>query len=261
MNREKYIQIESKNALLELLKEGRRFQRIFLAQNAYKDPKTEEIIVEAAKQHVPVNKVTRRILDRRARTSSCESVIGLMEQQNQMKLNELLEDIYSKDDQPFLLVFDHIKYSLNIGAITRTAFGAFVNGIITPIKKANLINNETIRISMGACERIPFVEMNLFQAIKELQEKGIRCVALEVGGVPHYKADLTGPIAIILGAEDVGVSEKILERCDQIVSLPMREGIGSLNVNASAGIVMYEKIRQEAMRMEKLQQAEVLESE
>lgn len=251
MNREKYIQIESKNALLELLKEGRRFQRIFMAQNAYKDSKTADILEEARKRSVPVTIVSRRILERRARTSSCESVIGLMEQQNQWKLEALLEEVYSRNDQPFFLVFDHIKYSLNIGAITRTAFAAFVNGIVTPIKKANLINDETIRVSMGACERIPFVEMNLFQAIKDMQDKGIKVVAVEVGGTPYYKADLTGPIAIILGAEDVGVSPKVLERADLTISLPMREGIGSLNVNATAGIIMYEKIRQEAMKMEK----------
>jgi 23S rRNA (guanosine2251-2'-O)-methyltransferase len=251
MARTKYIQIESKNALLELLKDGRKFQRIFMAQNAFKDAKTAEIVIEAAKRQVPVTTVSRRILDRRSRTSTCESVIGLMEQENQWKLDTLLQEVYSKGEVPFFLIFDHIKYSLNIGAITRTAFASFVNGIITPIKKENLINNETIRVSMGACERIPFVEMNLFQAMKELQELGIRVVALEVGGVPYFKSDLTGPIAIVLGAEDVGVSTKVLERADQTISLPMREGIGSLNVNASAGIILYEKIRQEALKLEK----------
>ncbi|MBD3328957.1 hypothetical protein GF357_00475 [Candidatus Dojkabacteria bacterium] len=249
MARRKYVQIENKNALLELLREGRKFQRIFVAHNAFKDPKTKEILDEAHKADVPINKVARRDLDRRSRTAARESVIGLMLPQNQWNLDDLLEKLYSKKEDPFFLIFDHVRYSLNIGAIMRTAFGGFVNGVITHIKKASFLTDEALRISMGACERIPVVEMNLFSAIKELQDNAIKVIGLETGGEPYFNVDLTGPVAIVLGAEDVGISPRVLERVDEVATIPMREGIGSLNVNASASIMIYEKVRQEAVAM------------
>lgn len=249
MARNKYVQIENKNALLELLREGRKFQRIFVAHNAYNDAKTKEILDQAHKANVPVNKVARRDLERRSRTSAKESVIGLMIPQNQWKLDDLLDNLHEKHEDPFFLIFDHVRYSLNIGAIMRTAFGGFVNGVITHIKKASFLTDEALRISMGTCERIPVVEMNLFSAIKELHENAIRVVALETGGKPHFEVDLTGPVAIILGAEDIGVSTRVLEKSDEIATIPMREGIGSLNVSASAAVMIYEKVRQEAALM------------
>jgi len=245
MARRKYVQIESKNAMLELLKAGREFARIFIANNAYKDPKTKEIISEAGKRRVPVTKVARRELIRRARTQNAESVIGLMYSGNNWDLDTLLDDLFSKKESPFFLLFDHLKYSLNIGAIMRTAFGGFVNGVITPIKKEAFLTDESMRISVGACERIPIIEMNLFAALKKLREEDIRIIALETGGKPYFQSDLTGPVAFVIGAEDTGISNGILDKCDSVVSIPMREGIGSLNVGVSTGILIYEKVRQE----------------
>lgn len=246
--RRKFIQIESKNAILELLKEGRKFTRIFMAQNAFKDSKTDEILKEAKAREIPIEVVSRRIVNRRSKTSSTESVVALMEPTNSWDMKDLLEDIYSRHDDPFFLIFDNVKYGQNVATIMRTAFAAFVNGIVTPIKKENLLSDEIIRISMGASERIPIVEMNLFAAIKELQKNGVKVITLDMEGETYFQADLTGPIAIVMGAEDMGVSDKITERADGKISIPMKAGIGSLNVGASAAIVMYEKIRQEAQK-------------
>lgn len=244
--RKKFIQIESKNAILELLKEGRKFVRISMAQNAYKDVKTQEIVQEAKKLGVPVEVIARRILNKRSKTTSAESIIAILNSSNNMDLDELLADLHERNEEPFFLMFDNIKYSQNIGAIMRTAFAGFVNGIITPVKRDNILNDEVMRISMGACERIPIVEMNLFAAIKDMQKDGIRVFTLDMDGETYFNENLTGPIAIVLGAEDVGISEKINERADGAISIPMKAGIGSLNVSASAAIVVYEKIRQEA---------------
>ena len=245
MPKAKFVQIESKNALLELLREGRDFDKIFAVGNAFKDPKSKEIFELARKKKVPILKVSRRVINRKLRSSSSESIIGYMYSQNDWKLTELLDKIYGNGKQPFFLILDNLKYTQNIAAIMRTAFGVGVNGIIVNPQKKSLVSDETLRISMGAAERVPLVEMNLFNALKTLKKNDIKVYAVDMDGENYYEKNLTGPIAFILGAEDVGISHGILAKIDGTVSIPMREGIGSLNVSASGAILVYDKLRQE----------------
>jgi len=158
---------------------------------------------------------------------------------------ELLDSIYKDKKLPFFLILNDLKYSQNIAAIMRSAFAAGVNGVIVNPQKKSIVSDETIRISMGAAERIPLVEMNLFNALKTLKENDIKVYAVDMDGEYYYDADLTGPVAFVMGAEDVGISAGIMERVDSKISIPMREGIGSLNVSASAAVLVYEKLRQE----------------
>jgi 23S rRNA (guanosine2251-2'-O)-methyltransferase len=245
MSKTRFVQIESKNAILELLQEGRNFDKLYIASNAFKDEKTKEIVKIAGQKHIPILKVSRKIITRRLRSSNCESIIGYMYSENNWDLNELLDKLSQEGKQPFFVVLDNLKYTQNIAAIMRTAFGAGVNGIIVNPQEKNIVTNETIRISMGAAERIPLVETNLFNAVKILKKNDIKVCAVHMEGIPFYERNLKGPIALVLGAEDEGVSSGILERVDSKISIPMREGIGSLNVSATGAIVIYEKLRQE----------------
>jgi 23S rRNA (guanosine2251-2'-O)-methyltransferase len=244
MTQPNIIQIESKNALLELLKEDREFEHIYIASNAFKDQKTQEIVKLARDKGVPVIKVPRRTLNRKARTGA-ESVVGIMISQNSWDLDELLDKVYEENKIPFFLILDDIKYTQNIAAIMRTAYAVGVNGVILPPSHKGIITDKTMRISMGAVERIPLVEMNLFEAVKKIKQEDIKIVGVHMDGQPYYEADLVGPVAFILGAEDVGISTGMLDRVDKKIRIPMKEGIGSLNVSVSAGVLMYEKLRQE----------------
>ena len=235
-------------ALLELLKEGRDFERIYVSSNAYKDDKTKEIVDIAGRKRIPMFKISRREINRRLRTSKSENIIGMMYSQNDWKLPDLLDKLYEEKKQPFLLMMDDIKYTQNIAAIMRTAFAGGVNGVIISPQKKNIVTNETIRISMGAAERIPIAEMGLFEAMKELKKNDIKIVGITMEGKAYFESNLKGPIALVLGAEDYGISTGVLERCDEKISIPMREGIGSLNVSASAAVLIYEKLRQEVSK-------------
>jgi 23S rRNA (guanosine2251-2'-O)-methyltransferase len=245
MSKPKFVQVESKNALLELLREGREFEKIFVAGNAFKDDKSKEIFRLAQKNNIPIVKLARRSINRKLRSSSAESIIGYMYSQNAWSLKELLDKIYGDGKQPFFLILDNLKYSQNIAAIMRTAFAAGVNGVIVNPQKKSLISDETLRISMGAAERVPLVETSLFSALKTLKENDIKIYAVDMEGDYYYDKDLRGPVSFILGAEDVGISPGIMERVDGKISIPMREGVGSLNVSASAAVLTYEKLRQE----------------
>ncbi len=245
MPRQKFVQIESKNAIIELLQEGREFMKILIANSAYKDPKTQDILMLASKRRVPIERISRKSLQKHVKSGNVESVVGLMVADNMWKLSDLLVKLREDNKFPFFIILDHVKYDQNIAAILRTAYASGVNGVITPIDVKNFLNNETIRISMGASLRIPIIEMNLFTAIKELQKEGVRVYALDMDGKLFYQEDLRGSVAFVLGAEDVGVSSKVMERVDAKLTIPMREGIGSLNVSASGAVMMYEKLRQE----------------
>jgi 23S rRNA (guanosine2251-2'-O)-methyltransferase len=245
MANEKLIQIESKNALLELLHDNKQILRIHHAMQGFNDAKTAEILRIARERKIPIIEASRKSLNRMAKGGSIESVVGVMVAQNQWKLDELIEKVYSQGLNPFFLLLDHLHYEQNVGAVLRTAFASGVNGIITPLKRDNFLTSESIRISMGAALRIPIVEMNLFSSLAMLKKSSIRIIAVTMDGVEYYKADLKGPVAFVLGAEDTGISTRMLEKSDEHISIPMREGIGSLNVGASAAVVCYEKLRQE----------------
>ena len=245
MAKQHFIQIESKNALLELLREEKEFEHIYIASSAYRDEKTKEIIDLATKRKIPIIRVPKKTLTRRLKSSKSESVVGMMISQNYWTFEELLESIYSADKMPFFIILDNVKYSQNIGAILRTAFAVGVNGVITSPSEVPFINDESMRVSMGAAERIPLVEMNLFTAVKELKRNDIKIFATDMEGKTYFESNLKGPCAFILGAEDVGLSAGMLERADEKISIPMKEGIGSLNVSVSAGVLLYEKLRQE----------------
>ena len=244
MPKSRFYHIGSKNALLELLREGFEFEKILVATNAFKDPKTKEILSLAHKSKIPVVKTSRRVINRRSKGGGMESIVGLLIPTNTFSLETVINNIFDNGFEPNILVLDHLKYAQNIGAIFRTAYASGVNCVILPNKEFGYINEEVARISMGACFRIPVVNLSIINAIRILQKSGIPIYAIHMDGVEYYKADLTGPKAFIIGAEDVGVSSKVLENVEKKISIPMREGIGSLNVSVSAGVVLFERFRQ-----------------
>ncbi len=240
-----HIQVDNKNAILELLKAGKSFEKIFVAENAFKDSKSLEILKEARKRKVPIIKISRRSINRKSRSGGTKSIMGLLIPENSWKLDDLLVDIFSKKQQPFFLIIDHIKYAQNLGAVFRVALASGVNGIILPVSQKGHIDSEVTRVSMGASERVPIVEMSIFSAMKILKGNDIKIFALNSKGNIYYETDLKGPMAFVIGPEDEEVSSKILERVDNKISIPMREGVGTVNIAVGVGVICYEKLRQE----------------
>ena len=239
-----HIQVDNKNAILELLKADKEFSKIYVAYNAYKDSKTQELVKEARKRDIEIIKLPRRSMDKKTKGGS-KSVIGMLVSQNSWSLDDLLTDLFIQKQPPFFVILDNLKYTHNLGSIMRTAYASGVNGVIVPVRRESYIDGEVTRISMGASERVPLVEIGLFDAIKRLKEEDIKIIGLEKEGEIHYKSDLKGPVAFVLGSEDEGISSKMLERIDKKVYIPKREGLGEINIAVGAGILCYEKLRQE----------------
>ncbi|MFH1671675.1 MAG: RNA methyltransferase [Candidatus Portnoybacteria bacterium] len=241
------IRIRNKNAILELLKNGADFEKIVLADDLMRDDLTKEILSIANSQNVPIKKIPRRKMDKGRSGKSQEVLVGFLIPKNDWSLDNLLDDLLKRNCDPFFLLINRIGYANNIGLIARTAFAAGVNGLIFQAEKSQFFNEETLHFSMGAIARIPLVKMSVFEALKELRKNNIKTFSLQMDGAAYFKENLSGPVAFVLGAEGKGVSEKVSSRCDKKLAIPMSQGIDSINVGASAAVILYEKVRQEGM--------------
>jgi len=157
-----------------------------------------------------------------------------------------LYDLIEKTESPLILVLEGVQDPHNLGACLRTASGAGVTACIAPTKGACGITDTVRDISCGGTEDVPFLKVrNLAQTLRKLQEKGIRLVATADQATESlYEVDLTGPLGIILGSEGWGVRRKTADNADHRVSIPMKGRVDCLNVSVSAGVCLFEAVRQ-----------------
>lgn len=157
-----------------------------------------------------------------------------------------LTRILSGVTHPFLLILDCVQDPHNLGAILRTADGAGVHAVIAPKDKAVGITETVRRISVGAADHIPFFQVtNLARTMEQLKENGVWFVGTSDRAEKElYEIDLTGPIALVLGAEEKGMRRLTEERCDFLGKLPMAGSVDCLNVSVATGICLFEAVRQ-----------------
>lgn len=241
----KSLIVRNKNAILELLKGECKFEKIQIVVDLDQDELTQKIMEQAAKDNVSIEVSAYEKMPKRREGEGREVIVGYVIPNNEIKLNDLIDEIYSKKETPFFVLVNRVEFKNNIGIIARTAFAAGVNGIIYQGDDDEFINEETIQYSIGTIARIPIVKMGIFEALKELKRNDIKTFCTMMTGQSIYKTRLTGAVAIVLGAEDKGISEDVAHKCDEQISIPMKVGLDSLNVGISAGIVMYEKVRQD----------------
>ncbi|MCX6807727.1 MAG: RNA methyltransferase [Patescibacteria group bacterium] len=243
----KAIRVRNKNAILELLQDNVDFEKIILAENLEQDSLTKEILSVAKSLGVNIEKVPRWEIAKRRDSENREVLVGVLAQNKDWSLRELLADLDEKRQDPFFLLLNRVDYENNIGIIARTAFAAGVNGLIFQGAKEQFFNEETVHFSIGAIARIPLIKMSIFDALHELKKNDIKTFSIQMDGTDYFSEDLSGSIALVLGAERKGLSDGVSKRCDKQIAIPMRKGIDSLNVGMSAAIILYEKVRQEGV--------------
>lgn len=241
----KILKIRNKNAIIELLRSGANFEKISIVKDLEQDNLTKEIILTAKSRGILIETSPIQRMTKRRSGQTREVLVGFLVPENIRSLRDLLDELYKKKQDPFFLLINRVDFESNIGVIARTAFAAGVNGLIFQGDEDRFLNEETLHFSMGAIVRIPLVKMNVFEALKELQKNRIKTFCLQMGGDVYYNENLSGPVAFVLGAEGRGVSDEVLSRCDKKISIPMQQGVDSINVGVSAGIVLYEKVRQD----------------
>lgn len=243
--------IEGRNMVLEALRSGERtLHKIFMVASRRKPGPLGEIKQLARKKGIQVEEVGKGHLNQLSVTRNHQGVIALAAAKEYVGLADILNRARERREEPFILILDGIQDPHNLGALLRSAEGAGVHGVIIPKHRAASLTAAVGRASAGAMEYMAVAQVtNLTRAIKELQEQGIWVAGAHPQGEKLYTdADLTGPIAIVIGAEGRGIRRLIKENCDFLLSLPMKGRISSLNASVAGSLFMYEVVRQRALR-------------
>jgi len=206
---------------------------------------TGELLRLAKLYAVPVQKVPMEKLNRITRKNH-QGVIAFISPITYGSLEQLIPTLYEEGRSPFILVLDRVTDVRNFGALARTAEAAGVDAILIPSRGSVSVSGDAVKTSAGALHRIPVCrEDNLKIALEFLKMSGLKIAAIsEKSTETLWQANLKGPIALILGSEEDGISPEYLKKADVHLSIPMIGKVASLNVSVAAGIALYEVVRQ-----------------
>lgn len=244
-NEEFQDQVEGRNSVLELLDSDRDINKIFI-ERGEKHGSINKIIAKAREKKVVIVEVDRQKLNKMAQTENHQGVIAIVPPFNYCEVKDILDEAYRKNEKPFILILDGIEDPHNLGAIIRTAETAGVHGIIIPKRRACNVNSTVYKVASGAVEHMKIARVNnLNDEIKYLKDNDVWVYGTAVEASKYYyEENLTGAIAIVIGNEGKGMSNLVKENCDVLLKIPMKGKISSLNASVSAGIVMYEVVKQ-----------------
>ena len=238
-------QLEGRNALQEALRAGRTIDKVFIAEGDT-DKGLQRLAAQAKEAGAVVVPVDRRKLDMMSFTHAHQGVITLAAAHEYATIDEIMEEAAARGQAPLIVICDELTDPHNLGAIMRSAECAGAHGVIIPKRRSVGLTATVAKASAGAVEYMKVARVtNINNAIQELKERGVWVFGTAAeGSIPMYKADLTGPAAIVIGNEGDGMSPLVRKNCDVMVSIPMQGRISSLNASAAAAILLYEAVRQ-----------------
>ena len=238
-------QLEGRNALTEALRAGRTIDKVFIADGDT-DRGLQRLAAEAKEAGAVIVPVDRRKLDQMSFTRSHQGVIALAAAHDYYTIDDILEEAASRGENALIVICDELSDPHNLGAIMRSAECAGAHGVIIPKRRSVGLTATVAKASAGAVEYMKVARVtNINNAINDLKGKGVWVFGTAAeGSVPMYKADLTGPAAIVIGNEGDGMSPLVRKNCDMLVHIPMKGRISSLNASAAASILLYEAVRQ-----------------
>lgn len=245
MEKEEYNdQVEGRNAVLELLESGKDINKILVA-NGEKHGSIHKILAIAKERKIIVTEMERNKLNQIAQTPNNQGVIAIVPPYDYCEVDDILEEAKRKNEMPFILILDGIEDPHNLGSIIRTAETAGVHGIIIPKRRAASVNSTVSKVSAGAVEYMKIARVNnINETIRYLKEQDVWICGTDMDtNIIYTKQDYKMPIAIVIGSEGFGMSRLVKENCDFLVKIPMKGKITSLNASVSAGIIMYEVVK------------------
>ncbi len=237
--------IWGRNPILETLHSKRRIKRILLAQGQ-REASLAPILQEAERRDIPIETVPRSRLDQLSGGAVHQGCIAVVEPREYATLEQILASAEQQQEAPFLLILDAIQDVNNLGSLLRTAEAVGVHGVILPEHRAAEVNATVVKSSAGATEHLLIAqETNLSRTIEFLKDQNIWVIGLAGEAKTEYQqANLTGPLALVVGNEGKGISRLVREHCDLLIKLPMRGHINSLNAAVAGSIALYEALRQ-----------------
>ena len=235
-------QLEGRNVVLEALVRGRRkVLKIWLDAGAKPDAKVSRILELGGSR---ILRVDRQILDRMSVTGVHNGVIADAEPFDEVSVAQVLETAFQARRDPCFVLVDEVQYEHNLGAVLRSALGADVDAVIIPVQRGKGLTPVVHRVSMGGAEAVPVIREGISSALAQLQRAGVYIVGADMDGAAPWTLPLAGAVAFVLGGEDKGLTEPVRKRCDAIAGVPLAGGLESLNVSVTAGVLLFERVRQ-----------------
>lgn len=229
-----------RNAVTEALKSDREIDTLIFMRNN-NNPALSRLASMAKEKGAVVKEVDSKKLDFMCGGANHQGVAAYVAAHEYSSIDEIFAYAEEKGEAPFIVVCDEIEDPHNLGAIIRTAECAGVHGVIIPKRRSASLNFTVGKTSAGALEYMRVARVsNLASTIDELKEKGCWVYGADMDGTDYKKTDFSGAVVLVIGSEGKGIGKLIRQKCDAIVSLPMKGNINSLNASVAAGILMYE---------------------
>ena len=237
--------ITGRNAVTEALKSGRPIESLLVARSTDSSGRSfGQIIAMAREMNITVKEVSPAKLDAMC-GGSHQGIAALTAVHEYSSVDDIFALAESRGEAPFVILCDGIEDPHNLGAIIRTAEAAGAHGVIIPKRRAVGLTWAVGKASAGALEYMPVARVaNLSACIEELKKRGLWIYCADMDGQTWCDGDLTGAVGLVIGGEDSGVSRLVREKCDGVLSLPMKGSINSLNASVACAIVIYEITRQ-----------------
>lgn len=233
--------LAGRNPIREALRAGRPVEKLLVAAGELSGA-AQEIIRLAREAGAVVQPVERSRLDQIY--PAHQGMLAYVAAAPYVELSDILDAAALRGEDPFVILLDGITDPHNLGAIVRTAECAGAHGVVIPERRAAGLTPAAAKAAAGALNHVPIARVkNLNRAIEELKARGVWVIGTAMDGEDALAADLTGPVALVIGSEGEGIARLTLEKCDRTVALPMLGRIESLNASVAAGILMYQIVR------------------
>ncbi|HUM50240.1 MAG TPA: 23S rRNA (guanosine(2251)-2'-O)-methyltransferase RlmB [Chitinophagales bacterium] len=236
--------VAGRNPVIELLKSANEVEKVLISKSASGEVIKEILDLcknrEIYYQYVPevkINSLTR---------ANHQGVVAITALIQYYQVQDIIDYVFEKGEEPLLLILENVTDVRNLGALARTALGLGVHAIVFPKKESAAINDVAMKISAGALLKIPVCRVeNLAATIKDIKNNGIKVIGLD-GTASQFihEANLSGPLAIIAGSEDEGITNPTIRLVDELVKLPMNTELESYNVSVATAMALYEVNRQ-----------------
>lgn len=238
------MKIEGKNPVKELLNSNSTIEKVMIADGT-NDAEVRALQKLAREKGVKVEFVDRRGLDKVSETGHHQGIIAVYSDFEYADLDEVIAKTKAEGKDLLFVILDEVLDPHNLGSVIRVAECAGATGVIIPNRRSATVNETVVRTSAGATAYVPVIKVsNLNQTIEELKKQNVWVYAADMDGEQMHKTNLKGDIALVVGGEGTGVKPLTKKLCDGVVSIPMFGKVNSLNASVSAGIVLYEAVRQ-----------------
>ncbi len=246
-------QLEGRNPIAEALAAGRSINKVYTlqsARHARSDSTLARLVTDCKERGAVILYVGRSTLDAMATSGAHQGIIAEVAPYEYAELADILAQCERLNQDPFLILLDHIQDAHNLGSILRIADGSGVDAVIIPQRRSVTLNAAVAKASAGAVEHVPLCRVvNLSRTIHDLKKQGFWIFGTTADGeTPYDKADYSGKIAIVIGNEGEGISKKLLEHCDFLLTIPLHGKVNSLNAAVASGIIAFEAARQRTQK-------------